>query len=121
MVAAERSDPSRRRVFIMCGFTKHTIMPSDFCVMGASPQNGGKSAFQSLGGANGDAFYSDKRFLGRCSFVLEFFEPGTGTGLSAVVGSGFSAAMDSGSDSSPPRVVTLPSGPNFRKGLCRRV
>ena len=122
MVAAERRDPSRRRVFIMCGFTKHMIMPSVFCVMGASPQSGGKSAFPKLGGANGDAFYSDKRFLGRCSIVLESVcAPGTGTGRSAVVGRGFTAAMSSGSDSSPPSVVTLPSGPNFRNGLCRRV
>ena len=98
MVAAERRDPSRRRVFIMCGFTKHMIMPSVFCVMGASPQSGGKSAFPKLGGANGDAFYSDKRFLGRCSFGLESVcEPGTGKGRSEEFGRGFSAASGNGS------------------------
>ena len=56
MVAAERRDPSRRRVFIMCGFTKHMIMPSVFCVMGASPQSGEKSAFQSWGELMGTPF-----------------------------------------------------------------
>jgi len=121
MVAAERRDPSKRRVFIMCGFTKHMIMPSVYCGIGASPQVDGNRSSQGVGDLIWTPFYSDKRFLGRCSSVLEFCEPGTGTGRSAVVGSGFSATMDSESDSSPPCVATLPSGPNFRNGLCRRV
>jgi len=49
MVAAERRDPSKRRVFIMCGFTKHMIMPSVYCGMGASPQVDGNRSSQGVG------------------------------------------------------------------------